>query len=232
MEIRKLHDWNVPPREAFAIQRELRKKIRLENSFRTIGLLAGGDVAFDEKERTAFAVVVVFKFPSLEEVERKIAVRAVTFPYVSGLLAFREAPVLLDAIRLLTHEPDLFIFDGQGVAHPRGMGIASHLGLILEKPAIGCAKSRLCGRHDGPGKSAGSFSPLLSDAGETIGAVLRTRDGVKPVYVSPGHRIDLATSVEVILKTCDGTRIPKPARIADRYTKLAKTGKMHGGLPK
>lgn len=222
MAIRDLHDWNVSPKEAFETQRRLRPGIRLRNSFRRIRVIAGCDVAFDAAKNLAYGVAVVFSFPSLDEVEKKVAVRGITFPYVPGLLAFREAPVLLDAIRSLEHEPDLFMIDGQGIAHPRGMGLASHLGLFLEKPVIGCAKSRLCGTYREPGAAAGSSSPLFAKNGETIGAAVRTRAGVKPVFVSPGHRIDLETSIRIVLKSRDGCRVPKPMRIADRYTKLAK----------
>lgn len=225
MKIREWHKWQVSPAEAFGIQKNLRAKISLRNSFRhieDIRFLAGCDIAVDPGEKTGYGVAVVYTFPGLEEVERKTAVRKLAFPYVPGLLAFREAPVLLDVIASLECEPDLFIFDGQGIAHPRGLGIASHLGLFLGKPAIGCAKSRLCGIYREPGLRRGEASGLFSRNGEKIGAVLRTRDRVKPVFISPGHLIDLETSLEIVLQTTDGYRIPKPTRQADRYTKILK----------
>jgi len=225
IKIKKWHEWRVSPAKASEIQKTLRPRVSLTNAFRDvseIGLLAGCDIAVDPGKGMAYGAVAVYEFPGLREVERKTAVGRLTFPYVPGLLAFREAPVLLEAIAALEHEPDLYIFDGQGIAHPRGMGIASHLGLFLEKPAIGCAKSRLCGMYREPGLRAGDHSVLLTREGERIGSVLRTRDRVKPVFVSPGHLIDFGASAEIILKTTDGYRIPKPTREADRYTKILK----------
>jgi deoxyribonuclease V len=146
-------------------------------------------------------------------VEYAIATRPATFPYIPGLLSFREGPVILDAMNKLSAAPDLLIFDGQGVAHPRRLGIASHIGLLLDLPSIGCAKSRLCGQHEEPGLERGSHVPLM-DKGETIGSVVRTRSGVKPVFVSVGHRLDLRTSVEYVLACCRGYRLPETTRRA------------------
>jgi deoxyribonuclease V len=158
---------------------------------------------------------VVLALEGLAPVDYAVATRPVTFPYVPGLLAFREGPVVLDALEKVGTTPDLLIFDGQGLAHPRRLGIASHIGLLVDMPAIGCAKSRLCGGHDEPGEEPGDYASLV-DNGEIIGAVLRTRRGVKPVFVSIGHRVDLATSIEYVLACCRGYRLPETTRWAHR----------------
>jgi deoxyribonuclease V len=167
--------------------------------------------------------VVVYRFPEMEEIEREWAERPLEFPYIPGLLSFREMPAILAAFERVREEPDLIYYDGQGYAHPRRMGIACHLGLLLDRPTIGCAKSRLIGRHEEPGAECGDWAPL-EDRGERIGAVLRTRSGVKPIYVSPGHRIGLERAVELTLAVCDGYRIPRPTRDADHFVGAVKRG--------
>lgn len=201
--------------------------------------VAGADVAFElgrgsrgperrdgvasTSRGRAIAGVIVYSFPELVEVERVTAERPVSFPYVPGLLSFREAPALLRALERLRHMPDLIFYDGHGYAHPRRFGIACHLGVVLDRPTIGCAKSRLVGAHAEPPRQAGLSTPLLDD-GETIGAVLRTRTGVKPIYVSPGHRVSLGRAIELVLAVCDGYRIPKPTREADHFVATVKRG--------
>ncbi len=160
--------------------------------------------------------MIVYQLPELVEVHRAAATGPLRFPYVPGLLAFREAPVLLAAFEKLVTEPDVLIFDGQGLAHPRRFGIACHMGLLLDRPSIGCAKSRLCGEHAEPAERAGAAAPLM-DGGRQVGAVVRTRDRVKPVFVSIGHRVDLETAVTITLRCVDGYRVPKPTREADRF---------------
>jgi deoxyribonuclease V len=221
MRIRRLHRWDVPPAEARRIQEELRERVELRDRLPRVRLVAGADAAFDAARRLAMAGVVVFEFPSLREVERARATRPLEFPYVPGLLSFREAPALLEAIAGLRRAPDVFFFDAQGRAHPRRFGLASHLGVLLDRPAIGCAKSRLIGEHREPGRRAGEFAPLM-DEGEIIGAVLRTRAGVRPIYVSQGHRVSLDSAVKLALAVCDGFRIPKPTRVADQYVREFK----------
>ncbi|HUT68422.1 MAG TPA: deoxyribonuclease V, partial [Dehalococcoidales bacterium] len=157
--------------------------------------------------------VVVLSYPEFELVETRIVTDRIEFPYVPGLLSFREAPLILAACEELTVTPDLLMVDGQGIAHPRRMGLASHLGLFLDIPTIGCAKSRLCGSHEEPGNEAGSYAELL-DNGEVIGAAVRTRTGVKPVYVSIGHKVDLSTAIRRVLECCRGYRLPEPTRLA------------------
>jgi deoxyribonuclease V len=167
------------------------------------------------KGEVARAAVVVLSYPALGLLEQSVAQEPVAMPYIPGFLAFREAPAIIAACEKLAIEPDLFIFDGQGIAHPRGMGIASHVGVILDKPSIGCAKSRLWGKHHEPAAQAGSYVHLY-DGEDVIGAVLRTRDNVSPVYVSIGHRVDLETAIEYVLGCCKRYRLPEPTRYAHR----------------
>lgn len=211
MDVRALHGWNVSAAEAVRLQEQLRGRLIRENCLGQVATVAGVDVCV--RDELARAAVVVLRYPDLVVVEVATAVAPATFPYIPGLLAFREAPAILAACAQLRCEPDLFIFDGQGRAHPRRMGIACHVGLCLDRPTIGCAKSRLCGEHASLPEAAGAWVPLV-DAGETIGAAVRTRSGVKPVYVSAGHRIDLATAVHYVLACCRGYRLPEPCRRA------------------
>lgn len=229
MRIHKLHPWKVTPREAREIQERLRGMIRRRGDLRTIRTVAGADCAFDARGETALAAVVVFRFPDLELIETRTATRRLDFPYIPGLLSFREAPVLLEAFSKLRTTPDLILFDGQGYAHPRRIGIAAHVGLLLDRPAIGCAKSRLIGAHREPGLRRGSRARLI-DRGEVIGSVLRTRTGIRPIFVSVGHRCDLAAAVRVVLRCSDGFRIPKPTRVADRRVGDLKREIMREGL--
>lgn len=213
MEIRRLHPWDVSPGEAIRLQTMLHREVVVENCLGAVATIAGVDVSVQGD--VARAAVVVLRFPELTTLEVAKAEAPVTFPYIPGLLAFREAPAILAACERLQAEPDLFIFDGQGSAHPRRMGIAAHVGLFLDRPTIGCAKSRLSGLHPELPPQAGSWVPL-TDGNEVIGAALRTRAGVKPVYVSPGHRVDLETAVRYVLACCRGYRLPEPCRLAHR----------------
>lgn len=176
--------------------------------------MAGADMAIDGE--LGYAGIIIYRFPDMVEIERQYAVLKIEFPYVPGLLAFREAPILLKAFEKVRTDPDIIMFDGQGIAHPRGLGIASHMGLFLGRPTIGCAKSRLVGEYREPGHNAGDWSPLELDK-RVVGAVLRTRKNVKPVFISPGHLIDLPSSIEIALACLDRTRIPKPTREADHF---------------
>ncbi|HUU13352.1 MAG TPA: deoxyribonuclease V [Terriglobia bacterium] len=210
--------WNLSPRQAARLQERLRERVVLEDDFKTIRYVAGADLAFDPETDQAFAGVIVYRFPEVEEVERRSARRKLRFPYVPGLLSFREGPALLAAFARLRTEPDLILIDGHGRAHPRLFGIACHLGVLLDKPTIGCAKSLLVGTHYEPGAKAGSSSPLVYH-GDRVGVVLRTRDGVKPIYVTTGHRVSLDTAVRLVRQCLDGYRIPKPTRQADHYVR-------------
>jgi deoxyribonuclease V len=207
------HPWDVSTAEAKAIQLRLRDSVSLEPDLGEVCTVAGVDVGMAGD--VARAAIVVLSYPSLEPVEQRLAEVPVSMPYVPGFLSFREAPAILAACGDLDIEPDLFVFDGQGVAHPRRFGIASHVGVILDKPSIGCAKSRLCGTHHDPAAESGSYS-YLYDGDEIIGAVLRTRTNVSPVYVSVGHRMDLDTAMEYVMGCCTRYRLPETTRYAHR----------------
>lgn len=207
------HPWDVTPAEGRRIQDEMRDLVSAVWEEREIRTVAGIDVGLEGDK--AQAAVVVLRFPDLEPMEASRAEVEVKFPYIPGLLAFREAPAILAAGEKLRTEPDLLIVDGQGIAHPRRLGIASHLGVMLDKPAIGCAKSLLIGTYNEPPSEAGSFS-YLYDGDEIIGAVVRTRANVQPVYVSVGHRIDLENAIKLVLACTRGYRLPEPVRWAHR----------------
>jgi deoxyribonuclease V len=207
------HSWNMSPQDARRLQMKLAARVIRENRLETVKTVAGIDVGM--KGDMACAAVVVLNFPKLDVAAQSTAVRRITCPYIPGLLSFREGPVILDALDRLDRKPDLLIFDGQGIAHPCRLGIASHIGLLSDFPSIGCAKSRLCGQYQEPDVERGSHLPLM-DHDETIGAIVRTRTGVKPVFVSIGHRVDLKTSVDYVLGCCKGYRLPETTRKAHR----------------
>ncbi|MCC7448743.1 MAG: deoxyribonuclease V [Anaerolineae bacterium] len=213
MDIQHRHDWHVSPDEAVAIQRQLVREVIYDRplNLEAIRYVAGVDVSV--KENVSQAAVVVVSFPDLKPVEIVRAHMPTPFPYIPGLLSFREGPVLEDAFRQLKHEPDVFIFDGMGRAHPRRIGIATHMGLWLQKPTIGCGKTLLSGKYVEPPDERGAFANLV-DRGELIGVILRTRAGVKPVYISVGHLADLATSVELVMRCTPKYRLPEPIRLA------------------
>jgi deoxyribonuclease V len=211
-------NWNLKPRAAMRLQESLGERVEWGDQWGEIRHVAGADVAFDPGTNVAFGGVIVYRFPELEEVERRMARRKLRFPYVPGLLSFRECPVLLAAFARLRTEPDLILVDGQGRAHPRRFGLACHLGILFDKPTIGCAKSRLIGEHQEPGWTAGSTTPLMLGE-ERLGEVLRTRDGVRPIYISTGHRVALDSAVRLVRQCGDGFRIPKPTREADHYVR-------------
>jgi len=213
------------PEEAIRLQSRLRGRLILTAPDHPPQTVAGADLAIDTEREEGVAGVIVYRYPGLQEIERRWARRPIAFPYIPGLLAFREIPVLLDAFDQLHTVPDVVLVDGQGIAHPRGLGIASHLGLWLGCATIGCAKSRLVGEHEEPALAAGSHTPLVLNGG-VVGAVLRTRDRVQPIFVSPGHLIDLDGSIQVALGCCDGYRIPKPTREADHFVEEVKLGRL------
>lgn len=206
-----LHSWEVSPQEAIKIQKDLQSNISLKKSFSKIDKIAGADVSYYKNK--VIAGIVILKFPQLEIIEKKSSVSSVNFPYIPGLLTFREGPSLLAALKKIKNEPDVILFDGQGIAHPRKMGIATHLGLFLDKPTIGCAKSRLSGEYTSVGEEKGDYA-LLKEGEEVLGAVLRTKRKVKPIFVSPGYKIDLPNSIEIVLKCIIKYRLPLPVREA------------------
>src|SRR5713226_9092355 len=216
MRVKMCSPWDLEPREAMRLQERLRERVVLEDRFEEIRWVAGADLAFDPETGIAFAGVIVYRFPQLVEVERRMARRKLRFPYVPGLLSFRESPVLLAAFARLRAEPDLILIDGHGRAHPRLFGIACHLGVLFDKPTIGCAKSLLVGQCGEPAARVGSTAPLVLN-GQTVGMVLRTRENVKPIFVTQGHRVSLESAVRLVRECLDGFRIPKPTREADHF---------------
>ena len=232
MRVHDLHPWDVAPAEARQIQRDLADRVSLDDVIRLedVRLVAGVDNGYSGRGlgATAYAAVVVLTFPNLEVVETQVATATVTFPYVPGLLSFREAPAMLAALQLVESDPDVVLFDAQGYAHPRRMGAASHLGLFIDRPSIGCAKSRLIGQYDEPGERIGDRQPLR-DRDEVIGTVLRTRTGHKPLFISPGHKVSVETAAEIVLACCRDNRFtPEPTRLADRLVREAKSSATSG----
>ena len=213
MKVERLHSWQVSLAEALDIQRRLAAQVSRSSAVTTPCSIAGVDISVNKAQGMATGAVVVLSYPELRLVETEAAQGKLDFPYIPGFLSFRESPFILAACERLTVTPDLILVDGQGIAHPRRMGLASHLGLFLNTPTIGCAKSLLCGRHEVPGDKPGSYAEVI-DRGETIGVALRTKLGVKPVYVSIGHRVDLQAAIYWVLECCRGYRLPEPTRLA------------------
>jgi len=213
MKVESLHSWQVSTAQALEIQQRLATQVSKKSEVTTPHFIAGVDISVGKREGMAIGAVVVLQYPELRVVETKIARGKLNFPYIPGLLSFRESPLTLAACQKLTTTPDLILVDGQGIAHPRRLGLASHLGLLLNTPAVGCAKSLLCGSHEAPGAEPGSYAEVV-ERGEIIGAALRTKPGVKPVYISIGHKVDLQTAIYWVLKCCRGYRLPEPTRLA------------------
>ncbi|WFM70407.1 deoxyribonuclease V [Halomonas sp. CKK8] len=227
MPVTPLHDWNLAPRDAIELQKRLAGRVEREDRLDPVHHLAGVDIGFEQNGAITRAAVVVLAWPpvasgefkpaTLEIVERVVHREPTRMPYVPGLLSFREVPAALGAFEQLTTWPQLAMVDGQGIAHPRRIGVASHLGLWLDLPTIGVAKTRLCGRHDEPGPARGDWTPLVDGPDdEVIGAVLRSRVTVKPIFVSPGHRVSLATALDWVIRCLGRTKLPEPTRLADR----------------
>jgi deoxyribonuclease V len=212
------HPWDLKPAEAAALQSRLAPQVvrqsrtRLEDMTTVAGIDAG------YRHQTAYAAVVVLNRTDMQVLEAATAAKAIAFPYIPGLLSFREGPAVLDALDKLASRPDLLMFDGHGIAHPRRFGLASHIGLLTGIPSVGCAKTRLLGDYTEPQQDRGSTA-YLKEKGETLGAVVRTRTGVKPVFVSIGHLLDLNDGIRIVLQSCRGYRLPEPIRWADRISK-------------
>jgi deoxyribonuclease V len=221
MKTRILHDWNLSYKEAIEIQHHLASQVRFTAIRKKPKIVAGLDCAFSNDGKKIFAAAIVIDLSDFSVIETTIATRKVEFPYIPGLLSFREAPVCIDTIEKIKTAPDVFIIDGQGIAHPRRLGIACHIGLLIDKPTIGCAKSRLIGTFDEPGSKKGDYADLM-DSGENIGAVLRTRTNVKPVYVSVGHKCTLDNAVSIVLECTTKYRLPEPSRLAHQLVGQAK----------
>ena len=202
---------------AFEFQRELSKKVILTKAPGGPRTVAGADLSILKNEKKLVCGIILFSYPDLTELERVYTVSEEKFPYIPGLLAFREGPAIIETFKQLGRKPDLLILDGQGIAHPRAFGIACHVGVLLDIPAMGIAKKRLYGTYEEPGEKRGSWSPLLSKGGDVIGSVMRTKDNTRPVFVSPGHKIDTQSAMEIALECGKGYRVPEPTRWADIY---------------
>ena len=211
-----LHAWNVTPAEAVALQKQLRQQISIQPLTQEPTTIAGCDISFNKYEETVYAGIVVLRLDTLETVEEVGVVSTAAFPYVPGLLTFREGPALMEAWHKLTIQPDVIMFDGHGIAHPRRMGIATHMGLWVKRPSFGCGKSVLVGKFDDPAPERGNWSPMRHQ-GEVVGAALRTKNKVNPVFISPGHLIDLPTAIDLTLRCDGGYRLPEPTRRAHLF---------------
>ena len=222
-----LHSWDLTPREAIALQQALRERVVTVDALGPCRRVAGVDVGFEESGAVTRAAVAVLAWPELTLIDQAIARRPTRFPYVPGLLSFRETPAVLACLETLGQAPDLLLCDGQGYAHPRRFGFASHLGLLADIPAIGVAKTRLVGTHGAVPEARGAWTPLL-DGGEIIGAVLRSRAGVKPIYVSVGHRVSLPTAIQWTMDCTTRYRLPETTRWAHRLASPGRRGAAGG----
>ena len=211
LNMKPLHSWNVSVEEAIQIQEALKDRIILRKTFSKVRTIGGGDVAYSKNGNLLFGAIVVLSFPDMEILDMATADGKVPFPYIPNLLSFREGPILIQIFEKLRVKPDIMVYDGQGIAHPRGMGLVSHMGLWFDLPSIGCATTPLLDDFISPGPSRESFEWIRRE-GKKVGAVLRTRGKVNPLFISPGHRIDLLTSIQVVLTTCQRYRIPEPLR--------------------
>lgn len=226
MDIPSLHPWNLTPTEAVSLQRELAARIDTRTPLGRCELIAGADVSYNRFSPICYASVVVLRADDWSIVESQHAVARSAFPYIPGLLSFREIPIVLEAFAKLRCRPDVVMCDGQGFAHPRRLGLASHLGLCLQLPTIGCAKSRLIGTHREPGPKPGARAPLR-DGKDVIGSVVRTKLNVKPLYISVGHLIDRASAVRLVLRCCRGYRLPEPTRQAHLLVNEIRRSSIH-----
>jgi deoxyribonuclease V len=216
--MKPLHSWNVSVEEAVRIQETLRDRIILKNTSLKVRTIGGGDVAYSKNESLLFGAIVVLSFPDMEILGTATCDGKIPFPYIPTLLSFREGPILIKTFQKLKMRPDVMIFDGHGIAHPRGMGLASHMGLWFDLPSIGCAKTPLLDGFVSPGPFKGSFEWVRKER-KKVGAVFRTKEKVKPLFISPGNRIDLMTSIQLILGSCRGFRFPEPIRKAHQITR-------------
>ncbi|MCA0351485.1 MAG: deoxyribonuclease V [Chloroflexi bacterium] len=223
----QVHRWDLTPEQAIELQLQLRDQVRLVDDFaQPLQTVAGVDAAFEDDGATTRAAIVTLGFPTLQPIEKTLVRRPTTFPYIPGLLSFREIPAVLAALEQLQQLPAVLLCDGMGVMHPRRFGIAAHLGVLTNLPTIGVGKSYLCGTHEPVPDQQGAWVPVY-DAGEQIGAVVRTRVGTKPLYISPGHRVSHATAVDLVLRCTTKYRLPETTRHADQ---LSKDKANNGGL--
>lgn len=218
-----MHRWDLSPKDAIALQKELQSKVRLTPLSFPPALIGGADVSMNRFAKEGFAGVVTLSYPDLELIDHAVIEDTIPFPYVPGLLSFREIPMLLKAWESLKTKPDVLLVDGTGIAHPRRLGIASHLGLTLNLPTIGVAKSVLVGRYEEPGEEPGAHTPLIHK-GDVVGAALRTKKKVKPVFVSPGHLITLEESIALVSSSVIAHRLPEPTRRAHNMVNEYRKG--------
>ncbi|MCO6481039.1 MAG: deoxyribonuclease V [Phaeodactylibacter sp.] len=223
------HNWSLSPTEAVGLQRQLREKIRLAPFEGPIRHIGGADLSYNKGSDEFYAGIVVLDYDTMRPVAHSTVIRRSPFPYIPGLLSFREIPSLMEAWERLPFRPDIMAFDGHGIAHPRRMGIATHFGLLTDRPTIGCAKKRLTGQYEEPPLQRGAYTPLL-DGEETIGFALCTKNKVKPVFVSPGHKISLEQSREIMLHCARGYKIPEPTRQAHLLVNNLRRGEMEAGV--
>jgi len=223
VDLKELHPWNVTPKEAVEIQRRLQPLVILKNRLRRVRYVAGTDVSSSLTDDTVWAGVVVVRYPALEPVEERWVRGKTSFPYIPGLLSFREIPILVSALAELKIMPDLILCDGQGIAHPRGMGLATHLGLLVNCPTIGCAKSHLVGTYSGLAEEKGVYAELHY-RGKVVGVAVRTREKVNPIFISTGNRISLKQSLRIVLRCCPKYRVPEPIRMAHYLVNRLRRG--------
>lgn len=219
---RELHNWSMTPREAVELQKRLRERVEIAPLTREVRTIAGSDISYNKHSSTLYTGIVVLQLDTLEVIEEVGVVSEAQFPYVPGLLSFRETPPILEAWSKLKCEPDALMIDGHGIAHPRRFGIASHIGLLIERPTFGCGKSVLVGKYEEPLPERGTWTPLI-DKGETIGAALRTKNKVKPIYVNVGHLITLEEAIDLTLRSDAGYRQPEPTRRAHILVNTIRT---------
>ncbi|HKQ99048.1 MAG TPA: deoxyribonuclease V [Pyrinomonadaceae bacterium] len=221
----QIHGWEMTPREAIELQKSLRERVRLKPLSKRIKTIAGADISFNKFSPVVYAGLVVLSLPNLEVIEEVGVVSETRFPYVPGLLSFRESPSVLEAWAKLKTEPDAVMFDGQGIAHPRRVGIASHVGLLINRPTFGCAKSVLVGRYEEPGEERGNWTELIDPKNhEVVGAAVRTKTRVQPIFVSPGHLIDHEGAIRLTLECDGGYRQPEPTRRAHHLVNALRRG--------
>jgi deoxyribonuclease V len=226
----RLHDWDVTRSEAVALQKELRERVRLRPLPDDVKLVAGCDISFNKYSDVLYAGIVVIRLPDLTVVDRAGVTSTAKFPYVPGLLSFRETPAVLEAWERLKTRPDVVMLDGQGLAHPRRFGIACHVGLLTGVPSVGCGKTLLVGDYEQPDEEAGSSTPLVHK-GDVVGAVVRTKTRVNPVFISPGHLADVPTSVALALRCTGRYRIPEPTRNAHLFVNELRRGEAEPESP-
>jgi deoxyribonuclease V len=222
MKCHSLHSWDISYSEAVRIQHRLKGQLIIKPFKSDFRLIAGADVSYSKGSDLFFSSIVILEMPDMTMLESATAEGKVDFPYIPGLLSFREAPILLKAFEKIRNVPDVVIFDGQGIAHPRGIGLASHIGLFLDLPSIGCAKRNLVGSYGPVGIEAGDNTPIMFNC-QIVGAALRTKRNVSPVFVSPGYKMDISSAVEIVMKACDGYRLPEPTRRAHLLVNKIRT---------